>query len=246
MPKTHPVSSPVYARGSEKAAQVRAMFSAIAPRYDVLNHLLSLNLDRRWRRRAVDRLAWERAPAGVYLDACSGTFDLALELARRPAFTGAVLGVDFSGPMLRQGLRKIAGTRVRPVCADALDLPFPDRSLDGAMVAFGIRNLADLTAGFRELSRVLRRGARLVVLEFATPARGPWRGVYLLYFRRVLPVVGRWISQHNFAYRYLPESVLLFESPEELGDTMRSAGFEGVAIERLTGGAVALLRGERA
>lgn len=245
MPKTHPVSSPAYARGSEKAAQVRAMFSAIAPRYDLLNHLLSANLDRRWRRRAVDRLGWERAPAGAYLDACTGTFDLALELSRRPRFAGGVLAIDFSNAMLREGLGKIAGRAIRPVCADALDLPFPEARFDGAMVAFGIRNLADPAGGFRELGRVLRSGGRLVVLEFATPPRGLWRRLYLWYFRRVLPRVGGYISQHNFAYRYLPDSVLLFESPEELAGEMRSAGFERVGIERLTGGVVVLLYGEK-
>jgi demethylmenaquinone methyltransferase/2-methoxy-6-polyprenyl-1,4-benzoquinol methylase len=231
--------------GPEKSAQVQRMFSAIAPRYDLLNHLLSLNLDRRWRRRAIDRLGWERAPSGRYLDACAGTFDLALELARRRGFGGAVVATDFSKAMLYRGLRKIARRAVRPACADTLRLPFGDASFDGAMVAFGIRNLADSAAGFRELGRVLRAGRRLVVLDFATPRRGPWRSVYLFYFTKLLPIIGRWVSQHNFAYRYLPESVLAFQEPEELGREMSAGGFDAIEIRRLAGGAVTLLSGER-
>lgn len=221
------------------------MFSAIAPRYDLLNHWLSLNLDRRWRRRAVDRLGWERAPAGRYLDACAGTFDLALELARRRGFAGGVVATDFSQAMLREGWPKIAGQPVRPACADTLRLPFGDASFDGAMVAFGIRNLADSAAGFRELGRVLRPKGRLVVLDFATPRREPWRSVYLFYFTKLLPVIGRWVSQHNFAYRYLPESVLAFDTPEALGRELTASGFAAVGVRRLAGGAVTLITGER-
>lgn len=221
------------------------MFSAIAPRYDLLNHLLSLNLDRRWRRRAVDGLGWERAPAGRYLDACAGTFDLALELARRPRFAGTVVATDFSLAMLRAGEEKITGHRVRPACADTLGLPFRDGSFDGAMVAFGIRNLTGSLGGFRELGRVLRPGGRLAVLEFAVPRRGPWRSVYLFYFTRLLPLVGRWVSQHNFAYRYLPESVLSFETPAALAEQMGRVGFRDVAIRWMTGDVVTLLTGEK-
>jgi demethylmenaquinone methyltransferase/2-methoxy-6-polyprenyl-1,4-benzoquinol methylase len=232
---------------AETPAEVRRMFSAIAPRYDVLNHLLSLNLDRRWRRRAVDRLGWERAPRGTYLDACAGTFDLALELARRPGFEGRVVATDFSLAMLRTGRPKLGrASRVRPACADTLALPFPDATFDGATVAFGIRNLADAAAGVRELARVLRPGARLVVLDFALPRPGPWRSVYLFYFTRILPRVGRCISQHSFAYRYLPESVLAFDAPERLADLFGIEGFERVEVRRMTGGTVALVVGERA
>ncbi len=221
------------------------MFSAIAPRYDLLNHLLSLNLDRRWRRRAVDRLGWERAPRGRYLDACAGTFDLALELGRRRGFHGAVVATDFALTMLRQGRPKIRGRRVRPACADTLGLPFPDAAFDGAMVAFGIRNLADPASGLRELGRVLQPGGRLVALEFALPQRQPWRGAYVFYFTKVLPRIGRFVSQHSHAYQYLPESVLAFESPEELAELFRAAGLRDPSVRRLAGGAVALIDGER-
>src|SRR3989449_443119 len=174
-------------------------------RYNLLNHLLSLNVDRSWRRAAVRRLAWEQRPNGTYLDLCAGTLDLAATLARAPGFRGTVLGADFVLPMLARGKGK--APRTRPVGADALALPFVDARFDGAMVAFGVRNLADLDAGLRETHRVLRPGARFVVLEFATPRFAPLRALYLFYFRRVLPAIGRAVSKHRDAYTYLPESV---------------------------------------
>lgn len=229
----------------EKAAHVRRMFSSIAPRYDLLNHLLSLNVDRRWRARAVDRLGWERVPDGRYLDNCGGTLDLALELAGRPEFRGTVIGSDFTLPMLTRGATKIGGHSIRPVCADALNLPYPDETFDGATVGFGVRNLADLDHGFREMARVLKPGARLVVLEFTTPAWQPFRALYLFYFLRVLPFIGRLVSSHGSAYSYLPESVLRFPEPPELSNRMEAAGFDDVRWQRLTGGIVAIHSGLR-
>lgn len=228
-----------------KATEVRRMFGAIAPRYDLLNHLLSLNRDRAWRRRAVDRLLEGRLADGVYLDACAGTLDLAVELADRPAFRGTVLGFDFAWPMLDAGRSKLAGRGILPACADALRLPLADASVDGAMVAFGVRNLADLDAGLRELGRVIRPGGRLVVLEFMTPHWQPFRALYLSYFRHVLPLVGRLISKHGSAYTYLPESVLRFPEPAGLALRMQHAGFDAVAWEAMTGGIVAAHRGTR-
>src|SRR5204862_4320567 len=202
---TPPTSTvlPLAARAA-KRSYVRSMFTAIAPRYDLLNHLLSLNVDRSWRRAAVRRLAWERRPDGTYLDLCAGTLDLAATLARARGFRGTVVGADFVIPMLARGKGKAA--RARPVGADALTLPFADARFDGAMVAFGVRNLADLDAGLRETHRVLRPGARFVVLEFTTPRFAPLRALYLFYFRRVLPAIGRAVSKHRDAYTYLPES----------------------------------------
>lgn len=229
----------------EKAAHVRRMFSSIAPRYDLLNHLLSLNVDRLWRRRAVDRLGWERAPGGLYLDNCAGTLDLAVELARRPAFRGRVVGSDFTFAMLERGAPKTERLAVAPACADALRLPFADAAFDGATVGFGVRNLADLDAGLREMARVLKPGARLVILEFTTPRWQPFRGLYLFYFRHLLPAVGRMVSKHGSAYSYLPESVLAFPEPPELAARMEAAGFGEVAWETLTGGIAAIHRGTR-
>src|SRR5438045_2218 len=172
---------PPATRAAERSS-VRDMFSAIAPRYDFLNHLLSLNVDRSWRRAAVRRLAWERTPHGTYLDLCAGTLDLAATLAREPAFAGRVVGADFAIPMLARGKGKAA--RARPVGADALTLPFADGRFDGAMCAFGVRNLADLDAGLREAHRVLRPGTRFVVLEFTTPRFAPLRALYVFYLDR--------------------------------------------------------------
>lgn len=224
--------------GPGKRAYVRGMFRSIAPRYDLLNHVLSANLDRRWRRLAVDRLGWERAPDGTYLDLCAGTMDLAAELGNRPGFTGRVIAADFVQEMLVLGRGKSA--RSVPCNADALALPFGAGTFDGATVGFGIRNLVDLDAGLREVARVLRPGARLVILEFTTPPRQPLRGLYLTYFRRVLPWIGRMISKHRDAYSYLPASVALFPGPDGLSDLLRRSGFAGVTYTLLLGGVCAI------
>lgn len=241
---------PAAARGvlpapEEKSVAVRRMFGAIAPRYDLLNHLLSLNIDRLWRRRAISMLLEGRRPRGRYLDACSGTFDLALALARRRGFDGIVIGSDFALPMLERGRRKLGGTPVRPACADALRLPFGDATFDGATVGFGVRNLAQLDAGLRELARVLRPGARLAILEFTTPSWQPLRALYMLYFLRILPLIGRLVSKHGSAYAYLPASVLEFPEPPALAEKMRAAGFDEVRWRRLTGGIAAVHVGTR-
>jgi demethylmenaquinone methyltransferase / 2-methoxy-6-polyprenyl-1,4-benzoquinol methylase len=229
-----------------KASEVRRMFGAIAPRYDLLNHLLSLNRDRAWRRRAVDRLLVGAPADGVFLDACAGTFDLAVELADRPAFSGRVLGFDFAYPMLDAGRGKLEGRAIVPACADALNLPLADGAVDGAMVAFGVRNLESLDAGLTEFARVIRAGGRLVVLEFMTPQWQPFRAAYLLYFRRMLPFIGRLVSRHGSAYSYLPASVLEFPEPAELATRMERAGFGDVGWDALTGGIVAVHCGTRA
>jgi demethylmenaquinone methyltransferase/2-methoxy-6-polyprenyl-1,4-benzoquinol methylase len=230
--------------GAEKRRYVRDMFSAVAPTYDLINRTISFTLDRRWRRRAVDRLEWERVPAGRYLDLCAGTLDLAAELANRRGFGGIVFGADFSRPMLQRGRGK-AG-RVRPLVADALELPFRDASFDGATVGWGVRNLADLDQGLREAARVLRPGARLVILESSTPPRQPIRGFYLFYFRHVLPRVGRLLSRHETAYSWLPASVAVFDSPEQLAQRMERAGFSEVRFERLLGGVCTIHVGVKA
>jgi demethylmenaquinone methyltransferase/2-methoxy-6-polyprenyl-1,4-benzoquinol methylase len=229
--------------GDPKRAYVRQVFTSIAPRYDLLNHMLSLNADRRWRRAAVDRLGWADAPGGAYLDLCAGTLDLAAELGNRAGFTGTVVGADFVPAMLARGEGKCA--QVVPTAADALRLPFADGGFDGATVGFGVRNLMDLDAGLREAARVLKPGARLVVLEFSTPRRQPMRGLYLAYFRRILPLVGRLVSKDRTAYDWLPASVLAFPGPEALAGHLREAGFADVTWETLWGGIVALHTGLR-
>lgn len=231
--------------GPERGRQVRRIFSEIAPRYDLMNHLLSLNVDKGWRRRAVDHLDWEGEPKGTYLDACAGTFDLSLELTGRAAFQGKVVASDFARPMLLEGIYKLSGSPVIPVCGDSLRLPFPDASFQGAMVAFGVRNLADLSRGLREFVRVLRPGRRLVVLEFTEPPNLILRSLYLLYFRRILPLVGRIVSGHPWAYTYLPQSVKEFPDPGDLAELMQAAGFRETSWELLSGGIAALHVGIR-
>jgi demethylmenaquinone methyltransferase/2-methoxy-6-polyprenyl-1,4-benzoquinol methylase len=231
--------------GPERADQVQHIFSEIAPRYDLLNHVLSMNVDRAWRRKTVDRLGWEGVPDGRFLDACAGTFDLSLELAGRKGFSGEVVASDFARPMLVEGLSKIDESPILPVCGDSLRLPFRDASFHGAMVAFGVRNLADLSRGFREFARVLRPGGHLVVLEFTEPPNPVLRRFYLFYFRRVLPLIGRIVSGHPWAYTYLPESVKEFPGPGELAELMTEAGFSQTRFELLSGGIAALHVGVR-
>ena len=226
--------------GATKRAYVRRIFSQIAPRYDLLNHLLSFNVDRAWRRSAIAAIGWERAPAGTYLDLCAGTLDVAAMLARRPGFNGRVVGADFAEPMLRAGAGKTPTRIVAPVVADALELPLADDSMDGAIVAFGIRNVADLGAGLTEVQRVLRPGARFVILEFTTPRNLGVRAFYHAYFHHVLPFVGGLISGHGTAYRYLPRSVANFPIEERLADRMRDAGFADVNWRTLTMGVAAI------
>lgn len=216
------------------------MFSAIAPRYDLLNHLLSLNIDRVWRHRAVERLNWRARPDGLFLDACCGTYDLGLELAQRPDFRGRVIAFDFSQAMLKEGRDKISRHEVTPLCADALHLPLASQAFDGALIAFGLRNLVSIDAGLEELRRVLRRGGGLVILDFSMPKRAPLKWLYHLYFTRLLPVIGRWISKHSQAYSYLPESVMGFPQPSVLARRLEDAGFSGVDWRPLTGGIACL------
>ncbi|MGH7474772.1 MAG: ubiquinone/menaquinone biosynthesis methyltransferase [Longimicrobiales bacterium] len=245
MPSTRQTSEALPS-GANQADAVRRMFGAIAGRYDLLNHLLSLNQDRRWRRRAVDLLLSRTEPAGRFLDGCAGTLDLALELASRHSFRGDIVAFDFAAPMLQAGSAKRRERPVRPVCADALVLPFPNACFDGATVGFGIRNLADIDAGLAELARVLRPGAPLVVLEFTTPGWAPFRALYLFYFLRVLPAIGRLVSRHPSAYAYLPASVLQFPAPAELGQRMSAVGFGDIRWETYSGGILAAHIGTRA
>jgi demethylmenaquinone methyltransferase / 2-methoxy-6-polyprenyl-1,4-benzoquinol methylase len=233
------------AGSAEKRAYVRRVFSEIAPRYDLLNHLLSFSIDKRWRRRAVSALRWDRDPGGIYVDLCAGTMDVANELARKPRFRGTVVGTDFAEPMLRAGRQKVASRPVAPVVADALALPLEDESASGAIIAFGARNLDNLDAGIAEAFRVLRDGATFVILEFSMPRVPIVRSLYRFYFHHVLPTLGRLVSRHPTAYRYLPVSVDNFPNEEELARRMTHAGFANVRVTRLSFGIAAIHAGER-
>ena len=233
-------SGPLTGDGNrEKREYVRRMFSDIAPRYDMLNHILALNIDRGWRRRAIRALDIARMPAGVYLDLCAGTLDIAAHIARQPGFRGSVVGADFAEPMLRAGLKK-AGAMVHPVTADAVQLPLGDDSVAGAIVAFGIRNVAGLDQCLAEVHRVLIPGGRFVILEFSTPRAPVFAKVYRFYFHHVLPKIGGALSGHPTAYSYLPKSVDAFPEEAELARRMRACGFVDATWTSLTFGIVAI------
>lgn len=227
-----------------KRAYVQQMFSDIAPRYDLLNRILSLGIDRGWRREAVRALGWTRRPSGRYLDLCAGTLDVSAQLAGERGFSGRILAADFAEPMLRSGRGKGPAGVIEPVVADALSLPVGSGSCDGAIVAFGIRNVAALDTGLTEVRRVLAPGARFVILELSTPTAPLFRTPYLFYFRHVLPRIGGVVSGHGSAYHYLPRSVMHFPEGGALADRMRAAGFVNVSWKPLTLGIAALHVGE--
>ncbi|MBX3173450.1 MAG: ubiquinone/menaquinone biosynthesis methyltransferase [Gemmatimonadaceae bacterium] len=228
------------ASATGKRTYVQRIFSEIAPRYDLLNRLLSLGIDRRWRARALKRLAWTAAPTGTYLDLCAGTLDVGATLATREGFGGHIVGADFAQPMLVAGSGKAPRAVLQPVVADALSLPLRDNAFDGAIVAFGIRNVADLDKGLAEVLRTLKPGARFIILEFSTPRVPMVRAAYLFYFHRILPLIGRLISGHKTAYTYLPRSVANFPETGKLAEAMTRAGFRDVSWETLTFGIAAV------
>lgn len=231
------------ARGERDAARwVQAMFTRVAHRYDLANHVLSFNIDRRWRARTVERLRPVLLrPEARVVDLCCGTGDLLLALAGSgPA---RVYGADFCHAMLVAAGRKGAG---RLVEADALRMPLRSASVDLVTSAFGFRNLANYQAGLAEIRRVLRPGGMAAILEFSRPPSRWFGALYGLYSRRVLPLIGGALSGSKAAYQYLPDSVRRFPSAEELAAEMQSAGFGGVGFERMTGGIVALHMGTAA
>ncbi len=222
----------------KESERIRAMFGRVAPRYDLLNHLLSASLDRLWRRQLARSL--QLPPGSCVLDLCSGTGDQALALSRRGL---RVTAADFCLPMLALSRTKFAAwrsDRPRALQADALSLPFADGSFDGASVSFGLRNVADLDRALRELARVIRPGGPLGVLEFTVPIRQPLRALYLLYFRHLLPTIGRLVSGDPTAYAYLPASVLAFPQRDELLRRAAAVGFAAGSFESLSGGILAL------
>ena len=221
--------------------RIAGMFDAIAPRYDLLNHLLSGGIDRRWRRQAIASL--QLTGAETVVDVCTGTADVALEAhpARR------VLGIDFAGAMLRLALDKVRAARqdrrVFLAQGDATAIPAADGCADAATVAFGIRNVQRPDRACQELARILRPGGRLAILEFGVPRIPGFSGLYLWYFKRVLPLIGGAISGHMGAYSYLPASVGTFPPPAEFVTLLRQSGFNDVRAVPLTLGVVYLYTG---
>ena len=223
---------------------VRDMFTAIAPRYDLLNHLLSANVDKLWWRRTAKTFAGLLSQKSTQLlDLCCGTGDMAFALKREgPACQ--ITGADFSHTMLQLAMAKSHKASPHWIEADALRLPFPDRSFHLVTSAFGFRNLADYNAGLNEIFRVLRPGGEVGILEFNEP-RGIVGKLYNLYFKQVLPRIGRWISGNPAAYSYLPASVSRFPGPDEVLRRMQAAGFRDVSWAPYTFGIAGLFRGRR-
>ncbi|GBD29392.1 Ubiquinone/menaquinone biosynthesis C-methyltransferase UbiE [bacterium HR32] len=230
---------PDAANPERKRAYVRAMFSAIARRYDLLNSLLSLGLHKRWKRYAVELAT--PPPGGLALDVCCGTGDLALLLKERLGPTGRAVGVDFAEPMVRLARQRGAGLPgVWFVQADAEALPFPQDSVDVAAVGFGVRNVARVERALEELWRVLKPGGRLVVLEFSAPRNRMFAALYDFYSYTVVPWLGRRLSRHPDAYLYLPTSIRSWPDQDAFADRLRQAGFVRVGYRNLLFGAVAV------
>jgi demethylmenaquinone methyltransferase/2-methoxy-6-polyprenyl-1,4-benzoquinol methylase len=239
---------------ADAGQKVREMFTQIAPRYDLLNHLLSFELDHLWRGRAAKRFKDILSrPDAVVLDLCCGTGDLALAL--RNSGKARILGADFAHTMLvraRMKSQPVPSHSLLPACepiplfeADALRLPFADASFDLVTSAFGFRNLANYEAGLREIYRVLKPGGTIAILEFMEPPEGLLGNLYRWYFTRVLPRVGWFISGHQLAYTYLPKSVARFFRPPELAALMSAAGYQSVEFREWTMRTVALHTGLR-
>jgi len=222
---------------SEKGQGIRDMFDAIAPRYDLLNRLLSLGIDRRWRTFAVSQL--QLPENGKVLDVATGTGDVALEVARQSPASLTIVGADITQGMLRIGQDKVAASafprRITLVNAPCESLPFAEGLFDGVTIAFGIRNVVDRPAGLSEMCRVLKPGGRAAILEFSNPKSQFFKKIYYFYFRKVLPWIGGLISKRS-AYEYLPDSVLEFPDQETFKAMMRAAGFSEVVHHDLTFG----------
>jgi demethylmenaquinone methyltransferase / 2-methoxy-6-polyprenyl-1,4-benzoquinol methylase len=227
------------------AGQVNRMFDRVANRYDALNSVMTAGLHHRWRERAARSAGL--GPGDAALDVCCGTGDLALELAGRVAPGGSVVGCDFSEPMLDLAREKAArrgADGVRFEWADALSLPYDSARFDAVTVGFGVRNLADLDRGLREMARVLKPGGCLVILEITQPRRPPLSVFFSLWFDRVVPLLGAFSSDRE-AYSYLPESVRSFPDPHGLAEKMHRAGFERIRYTVLAGGIIAIHSGSR-
>ena len=225
----------------EHARRVRDMFANIAPRYDLLNHLLSANIDKGWRRRVARRLGTLVPRGARLLDVGCGTGDLSIELFEKTA--AQVTGIDFCGPMLK--LAKTKAPHLQFIEGDALRLPFAEASFDALTIGFALRNLADVDRGLRELLRVLKPNGHVAILEFSHPANPVFASFVRFYNWRLLPWIGGLLSGSRGAYEYLPDSISKFPNQETLASMMRAAGFADVRFENLSGGVAALHTGRR-
>lgn len=235
-PETPTTAAP--AAVDKSGPRVQRMFGEIAPRYDRMNHLLSLNIDRWWRRKTVRRIA--PVAHSRILDVCTGTGDLAIAFQRYLRGEATIVGTDFCPEMLEIASSKAGDGEIRFSQADAQALPFEDGSFDVVTVAFGLRNVEDTDQGLREMARVCQSGGTVGVLEFSHPRRWPIRPLYGLYFRHLLPRIGRWLSPSMDAYDYLPASVGEFPCYEKLTARMEQCGLQEARFYPLTFGIATL------
>jgi demethylmenaquinone methyltransferase / 2-methoxy-6-polyprenyl-1,4-benzoquinol methylase len=225
---------------------IRNLFNNIAPTYDLLNHLLSLGRDFYWRKKAVQEL---KGLEGWILDIATGTGDVAIEIIHQNGHHGKVFGLDFSEPMINRARRKVLGKGLSPAIAlslgDALFLPFRDNTFLASIVAFGLRNIVEKEQALFEMVRVIKKGGKVIILEFTFPEKGLMRRIYPIYFQKILPRVGGFVSGDQGAYAYLPESVFHFASVGKYEEIMRKVGLENVSSQSLTGGVASVISGTK-
>ena len=223
---------------------IRNLFNNIAPTYDLLNHLLSMGRDFYWRKKSVQEL---KGFEGWILDIATGTGDVAIEIIHQNGDHRKVFGLDFSEPMIKRARRKVLGKGLSQKIAlslgDALYLPFRDNTFHASIVAFGLRNIVEKEQALSEIVRVIKKGGKVIILEFTFPNKGLMRKIYPIYFQKVLPRVGGFVSGDQGAYAYLPESVSHFASVENYEEIMRKVGLENVSSQSLTGGVASVISG---
>ncbi len=228
-----------------KKQQVRAMFNDIAPRYDLLNHLLSVNIDKIWRKKVRKEL--ETIQPEKILDVATGTADLAIELAKLPV--KKIIGIDIAADMLEIGKLKVKnkglGQVIELQVGDSENIHFGDNYFDAVSVAFGVRNYENLSKGLQEMQRVMRPGGKVAILEFSKPAAFPMKNIYRFYFNHILPTIGKLVSKNSSAYTYLPNSVAAFPEGDVFMEKMRQAGFKQIRQRRLTFGIATLYIGSK-
>ncbi len=220
---------------SNENKAIENMFSQISTNYDKLNHLLSFGIDRLWRKRLIDKIP---SDAERILDLATGTADVALEISK--SFNSLIIGADISLSMLKIAKRKDKNGNIQFINAQAEYLPFTDGSFDAVTISFGLRNIPEREKALREMKRVLKNDGILLILEFSHINNILWRGIFELYFLKILPYIGNKISKHHFAYYYLPQTVMKFPAPEGLSDILRDAGFSNVCYDRILGGVAAI------
>ena len=227
------------------ANQIKAMFNAVAPKYDFLNRLLSVGFDRHWRKAAVSE--FQSFGNKAFLDVATGTADIALEFGKRCPKPSQIVGMDFSLSMLKLGNKKISTNKlckaITLIPGSAENIPFKDQSFDGVITSFGVRNFTDAKQGLREMHRILKPNGKIVVLEFSFPKNTILQSLYRYYFEKILPITGRVISGHKIAYSYLPSSVVNFPQGETFKKMLECSGFKNVTLKPLTLGVVTLYKG---